>query len=75
MKNKRLKIIIGLFLLPFATILFFLDRIVLVLIFWMEGPSIKDYFKQMNNITMAIYRVAGISIIISIILLIRWILK
>jgi len=74
MKNRTINIIFGMLLLPFAIILFFVDRIILVFLCWQKSPSIQEYFKQMYNIKMAVYRVSAITVLYLIYLFIKWLL-
>jgi hypothetical protein len=52
MTKKQLKIALGLALLPLFTIIYFIDRAILVLFPWIEQKTIKKWF---DDIPLMVY--------------------
>jgi hypothetical protein len=61
------KILVGTLLIPTLFILFYLDRIVLMALPWKPAVAIQQFYKQIDNILMSLYRV--ITVIAMILLL------
>ena len=69
MKNK-LKILAGVLLIPIILILFYTDRILLLFIPWQNQVSIQLFYKHIDNILIALWRVIPVTIILIILNLI-----
>jgi hypothetical protein len=59
MKNKRLKIALGLTLLPLFTFIYFIDRAILVLLPWIEQKTVKKWFDDVPLMVYSVVRVTA----------------
>jgi hypothetical protein len=57
MKDKRLKIALGLTLLPLFTFIYFVDRAILVLLPWIEQKTVKKWFDDVPLMVHSVVRV------------------
>lgn len=75
MKYKYLKIAGGIVLIPIIFILFMIDRVILMILFWQDSPSIFNYYNKRDQIMMALYRFAGVLALLGIVQLLKWIIN
>jgi hypothetical protein len=60
MKNNKLKIALGLALLPLFTFIYFCDRFILVFMFWIDQKTIKKWF---DDIPLMVYSVVRVMVV------------
>jgi len=60
-KSDKIKAVFGAILFFPILVLFFLDRLILLFLFWQNSPSIQEYFKKMEHIKLAMYRVGAVT--------------
>lgn len=65
--KKTLKIVAGVLLIPIIFVLFFLDRIVLLFLPWQSQVSIQLFYKHLDNIIIALWRVVPVIIVYTLI--------
>jgi uncharacterized membrane protein len=63
MKNKKFKIALGLALLPLFTIIYFLDRFILVALPWIEQKTVKKWFDDIPLMVYSVTRVTAAFVI------------
>ena len=64
----------GLILIPFFTVIFVFDRLLLVFLIWLEQPKIKAWFTGQKEMTSSFVRVISFALIYGIYSLIKWVL-
>jgi len=70
--NEKLKILIGVLILPFVVLVYFLDRIICVPLFWLDIQKFKMWSNKDYLVLHSVIRVIAVTIIYSIYKLIQW---
>lgn len=73
MKKDNLKMILGFILMPLFACIYFLDRIILVGLFWIESKTLLTFFNNWSLIKDSSLRVLSIGVFYLIYNLIKWI--
>ena len=74
MKQSKLKLAIGILLLPLVFATFMADRIILMAIFWVEAPSIGSWMAKDKLWSMSIVRIVITGVIFALFSLINWLM-
>lgn len=61
--KEKIKVAIGLILLPFAFVLFFIDRIILSVLPHLDSVNMKKWFNNTSMMTFSLIRVSVITLI------------
>jgi len=71
---KKARLILGITLLPLFGVIYFLDRILVICMPWIEHANIGKWFSGKKEMTESFIRVLTIALIFGIYSLILWIL-
>lgn len=71
---KKARLILGMTLLPIFAVIYFVDRILMVGMWWIEHANIKKWFSGTKEMTQSFIRVLTLVICYGIYSLINWII-
>ncbi len=71
---KNLKTILGIILLPLVFALFMADRIILLVLFWVDAPSMGSWIAKEKLWAMSIIRVLITGLLFSLFAFINWLM-
>ena len=71
--NKKIKVAIGLSLMPLFALVYFLDRALLVILPHLEQKKINQWFESNQSMTGSFLRILSVATITGIYYLITWI--